>query len=141
MKQQDIFDLAAAYLSEDPAALDTADLRRRAPGILAAVVMELEILDRELSKDPHKCYPPYGVLCDLTAEFPLHERLSAAAALRVAAHLILDENPTLSARLEEMYRAARADVIRSLPAHIAPIADKYGVGRHIGWRKHKRLLP
>lgn len=141
MKQQDIFDLTAAYLAEDPSALDTADLRRRMPGILAAAVIELEPLDREVSMAPRKSYPPYSALCDLTTDFPLHERLAAVIALRAASHLILDENPTLSARLESEYEAMRDAVIRSLPAHIAPIADKYGAGRRGGWRKHKRLLP
>ena len=138
MKIQEIFALAAAYLSEDPAALDTADYRRRVPGILAAAIIELQPLDREVSKDPYKRYPDYTELCDPATDFPLHERLSSVCALRVASHLILDENPTLSARLASEYEAAREGVIRSLPAHIAPIADKYGRGRHGAWQKHKR---
>lgn len=141
MKQQDIFDLAAAYLAEDPRALDTADLRRRAPGILAASVIELEPLDREVSEVPCRSYPTYGELSEMTAEFPLHERLAAVCALRAASHLILDENPALSARLSEEYEAMRANVIRSLPAHVAPILNKYGTGRRGGWQKRKQLLP
>lgn len=141
MKQQDILSLAAAYLSEELTAADTADLRRRMPQILAAAIVALEPLDREVSAEPCKNYPPYSELCDMEADFPLHERLCAVCALRVAAHLILDENPTLSARLLNAYEAARDEVVRSLPAHIAPITDKYGRGRHGLWRKHKRPLP
>lgn len=122
MTLSDIFNTAAALISESPTGSDNADLRARAPFLLSNVVTELKPLD-DAANGETKCGD--YVFTDLDAEFPLCDGLAPACACKLAYLLAADENTVLYQVLRSEYEAAKNAFIRSLPAAVHKIKNVY----------------
>lgn len=124
MKCAQIFELAASYIGEEKGALDFAELGRRLPPMLGAVITELIPLDRAITSNTDGEYPPYGEFTD-GDEFPLCDACAVLCALRLGVLLIADENPQLAAFLNSEYMRVRSSALKGVLAQRHPITDVY----------------
>ena len=104
MLLSDIFDTAAALISESPTGSDNADLRERAPFLLSNIITELKPLD-DAENGESKCAT--YVFSDLDAEFPLCDGLAPVCAYKLAYLLAADENTVLYQVMRSEYEAAK----------------------------------
>ncbi len=99
MTYNDIYISALRYLGEANSTDSTADLRLRAPVLLAAVN---GIIYREAVRyDPENKISECSAFITLEDSFPYRDELAIPAALMLASMLVLDSRETLSARLME----------------------------------------
>lgn len=124
MKCSDVFDLTAAYISEDTNAVDFAELGRRLPPLLGAVINEHIPLDRILTNGDVN-YPSMGEIRTADDVFPLCDDCAVLCALRLGMLLIADENPALAAFLSTEYARVSAVALTSVSAHRERIKDVY----------------
>lgn len=124
MKCSDVFDLAAAYIGEDRSSSDFAELARRLPPMLGAVVSEHIPLDKILT-DGQTPYPAMGQIRDGEDVFPLCDECAVLCALRLGILLIADENPELASFLLSEYTRVRSSALSSVSAQTEKIKDVY----------------
>ncbi len=122
MLLSDIYETAAALITELPDGADNADLRDRSVSILYQIVCELLPLDGGATGVSGE-YPEK--FTGLDEEFPLCGGLAHLAAYKLAYLLCADENTVLCAVLRQEYENARRAYIASLPAAIGGTVDKY----------------
>ncbi len=126
MKNQAIYDAALRLLAESTVARETADYEERAPYLLAAFCTEMTELNRQLLLKDGKSPASYdAVLLPLDQNFPLADRLSAAATLYLAAMLILESDEDRSDKLYAQYCDAVSRISDSIPATLEPIHNQY----------------
>ena len=101
----DIYLSALALIDESAEKGDTADLKERAPFIIASFCSTCRALDKALRKrDSLEAQPKFrSVKLALENEFPLCDVLSAPASIYLASMLVIDENPSLSESLYDKY--------------------------------------
>lgn len=124
MKCSDVFELAASYIGEDAEAVDFAELARRLPPMLGAVISEHIPLDKILT-DGQTPYPVMGQIRDGEDVFPLCDECAVLCALRLGILLIADENPELASFLSGEYTRVRSSALSSVSAHRESIKDMY----------------
>lgn len=122
MLLSDIFDTAAALISESPTGSDNADLRERAPFLLSNIITELKPLD-DAENGESKCAT--YVFSDLDAEFPLCDGLAPVCAYKLAYLLAADENTVLYQVMRSEYEAAKKAFVNSMPAAVHKIKNVY----------------
>lgn len=120
-----VFDLAAAYISEDADAVDFSELARRLPPLVKSVVSELIPLDKILTEDSGKTYNNDWESIDAEDDFPLCCQCASLCAIRLGILLIADENPALAGFLNTEYVRVRQEAIRSVRATLEDITDVY----------------
>lgn len=123
MLLSDIYETAAALLTELPDGADNADLRARSVGILYQAVCELAPLDGDATGAVNG-YPEKFVSLD--EPFPLCDGLAHICAYKLAYLLAADENTVLYSVLRAEYENARRAYIASLPAAISGTVSVYG---------------
>lgn len=124
MKCGDVFDLTAAYIGEDTGAVDFAELGRRLPPMLGAVITEHIPLDRILT-DSETPYPSMGEISSKDDVFPLCDECAILCALRLGMLLIADENPQLASFLSTEYTRVRSVSLSAKSAYKHSIKDVY----------------
>jgi hypothetical protein len=129
MTNREIYDAALALLAEEQYE-DCGDYEARAPYLLAAFVNEC----REVSGFYRAAHGERGsmeeglVMLDLDGEFPLHNRLSSAAAFYLAALLVEGEDEALSDRLFAHYAESVSHISEQGCSGVsAGIRDVYGL--------------
>ena len=122
MLLSDIYNTAAALISESPTGSDNEDLRARAPLLLSNIITELKALD-DAENGEAKCAT--YVFSDLDADFPLCDGLAPACSYKLAYLLAADENTPLYQILRSEYEAAKKTFISSLPAAVHKIKNVY----------------
>ena len=122
MLLSDIYNTAAALISESPEGSDNEDLRKRAPFLLSNIITELKPLD-DAENGENKCAT--YVFSDLDADFPLCDELAPACAYKLAYLLAADENTPLYQILRAEYETAKKTFISSIPATVHKIKNVY----------------
>ncbi|MBR6920894.1 MAG: hypothetical protein IKH51_01745 [Clostridia bacterium] len=122
MLLSDIYNTAAALISEQPDGADNADLSSRAVYLLFQIISELTPLDRAASSEDRE-YP--DTVNSLDEAFPLCDGLAHICAYKLAYLLIADEDTTLYSVLRAEYENAKKRFIDSLPASISGIKNVY----------------
>lgn len=128
MTNREIYDAALAMLAEEQYE-DCPDYEARAPYLLAAFVNEC----REVNGFYHATHggeadrAEEGTALDLDGEFPLHSRLSHAAAFYLAALLVEGEDEGLSDRLFARYADSITRITQEGCSGVSmPVRDVYG---------------
>ena len=122
MLLSDIYDTAAALISEAPDGADNADLSERAVYLLYQIISELTPLDRAVTGDDTE-YP--DTISSLDSTFPLCDGLAHICAYKLAYLLIADEDTVLYTVLRAEYENAKKRFIDALPADISGIKNVY----------------
>lgn len=122
MRLSDVYNTAAALISESPAGSDNEDLRRRAPFLLSGIITELKPLDD--AKNGREKYGDY-VFDSLDADFPLCAELAPVCACKLAYLLAADENTVLYQVLKTEYEEAKRSFAASIPAAVHKIKNVY----------------
>ncbi|MBQ3870543.1 MAG: hypothetical protein II777_08340 [Clostridia bacterium] len=122
MRLSDVYETAAALISEAPDGSDNADLKRRAPFLLSGIITELKPLDD--AENGEAKFGDYRFE-DLDADFPLCDALAPVCAYKLAYLLAADENTPLYQVLKSEYESAKRAFIRSLPAAVHRIKNVY----------------
>lgn len=128
MTNQDVFDLALAYLAEESEA-DCADYEERAPLLLGAFVQECREMNEfyRFSHGLESSQMLSGLSLSLEDDFPLEDRFAPAAALYLAAMLIEMEDETISDRFFARYADEISRICQmGMPAVRESIGDVYG---------------
>ena len=128
MTGSDILTMACNLLAETSGdSVTVADLRARAPYILAAFCGEARVIDKRYREAFSLGTQPMfdRTHLDLSKAFPLCDRLAPTAAMYVASLLIADENPELSAIFSERCRDSLSSVYCEIPATIQSIKNVY----------------
>ena len=122
-----IYDCALRILAESTVALDNSDYEERAPYLVASFCTQLADVDAAIRKalDKEQTKQFNAVYISLDDEFPLLDRLSASAALYLAAMLVIDDNTTLSDKLYDKYCDAISRIQDSVPALTESISNRY----------------
>ena len=122
MRLFDVYNAAAALISESPTGSDNEDLRQRAPFLLSMIITDLKPLD-----DAGNGAPKCGdyVFGSLDADFPLCAGLLPACAYKLAYLLAADENTVLYQVLKSEYEAAKRSFAASVPAAVHKIKNVY----------------
>lgn len=123
MLLSDIYNTAAALISEQPDGADNADLSSRAVYILNQIISELTPLDRAATGEDRN-YP--DTVSSLNTPFPLCDGLAHICAYKLAYLLIADENTVLYSVLRTEYENERKRFIDSIPAAVSSIKNVYG---------------
>ena len=122
MLLSDIYNTAAALISEQPDGADNADLSGRAAYLLFQIISELTPLDRAASGEERE-YP--DAINSLDDAFPLCDGLAHLCANKLAYLLISDEDTALYSVLRAEYESERKRFIDSLPACVSQIKNVY----------------
>ena len=122
MLLSDIYETAAALISEQPDGADNTDLRERAVYLLYQTVSELIPLDRAATCGEND-YP--SGFSGLDEEFPLCDGLAHICAYKLAYLLAADENTVLYQVLRAEYENAKRSFISSLPGAVSGTVQKY----------------
>lgn len=122
MLLSDIYNTAAALISETEDGSDNDDLKARAPYLLSAIIAELKPIDDSASGEV-KTYGPSFTSLDQT--FPLCDGLAPVCAYKLAYLLIADENTLLYQMLRSEYETARNNFIAGVPAVCEKMKNRY----------------
>ena len=122
MLLSDIYDTAAALISEQPDGADNADLSERAVYLLYQIISELTPLDNAATGEENG-YP--DEISSLDADFPLCDGLAHICAYKLAYLLISDEDTVLYTVLRAEYENAKKRFIEALPASVSGIKNVY----------------
>ena len=122
MLLSDIYDTAAALISEQPDGADNADLSERAVYLLYQIISELTPLDNAATGE-ERDYP--DDISSLDAEFPLCDGLAHVCAYKLAYLLTADENNALYSILRAEYENAKKRFTDALPASVSGIKNVY----------------
>lgn len=127
MTNQAVFDAALRLIGEVPGAADLDDYTARGPYLVCAACRALAALDRlcRSAQALGEQSLPDGGEYALADAFPLCDDLLPAAAAHIASALLFDENPTLSDRCYARFTEAAQGLLRSLPAVVEEIVEKY----------------
>ena len=128
MTNQDVFDLALAYLAEE-SETDCSDYEARAPKLLGAFVTECREIDSfyRFSHGLEASQELTGLSLSLEEDFPMDDRFAPAAALFLAAMLIEMEDETISDRFFARYADEISRICQmGMPAVRESIGDVYG---------------
>ena len=117
----DIYDAAAALISEQPDGADNTDLRERATPLLFQIISELTPLDRAVGGEGE--YP--SDVPSLDDPFPLCDGLAHICAYKLAYLLAADENGVLYPILRAEYDNAKKTFIDSLQGDVSKIKNVY----------------
>lgn len=122
MLLSDVYNTAAALISEQPDGADNADLSERAVYLLFQIISELTPLDRAATGEDRE-YP--DSISSLDASFPLCDGLAHVCAYKLAYLLIADEDTVLYTVLRGEYENAKKRFIDGLPAFVSGIKNVY----------------
>lgn len=122
MLLSDIYNTAAALISEQPDGADNADLSERAVYLLYQIISELTPLDRAATGEERE-YP--DAISSLDAAFPLCDGLAHVCAYKLAYLLAADEDTVLYTVLRAEYENAKKRFIDALPASVSGIKNIY----------------
>ena len=122
MLLSDIYNTAAALISEQPDGADNADLSSRAVYLLYQIISELTPLDRAATGEETD-YPDR--INSLDAPFPLCDGLAHICAYKLAFLLIADENTVLYSVLRAEYENAKKRFVDGLSASVSGIKNVY----------------
>ncbi len=102
MKCNEIYEAALSYIGVSPYTEESSEYEKRAPYIICAICYELLYADREYRQANGEARSDVweGLSLPLTANFPLADRFSSAAAFCLASSLVAAENEKLS---DELY--------------------------------------
>lgn len=117
----DVFETAAALISEDAESPENEDLKRKAPYLISLVISELLPYDKAAGNEPAADLP-YKTL---DADFPLCTELASVCAYKLAYLLIADENTVLYTVLKNEYEQAKNSFVSSLPGSVHTIKNNY----------------
>lgn len=126
---KEIYDTAISLIAESRDPADTSDYEERAPYLLAAFCSELADTDKKLRTllGETGAEQTETLYLKLDSEFPLVGKLSACAALYLAAMLVIDDRPELSDRLYDRYCDSVCRISESLTGSCEKTANKYFV--------------
>ena len=129
MTCKEIYDTAISLIAESRDPADTADYEERAPYLLAAFCAELADTDKRLRAylGESEREAEETLYLRLDSEFPLLCKLSACAALYLAAMLVIDDQPDLSDRLYDRYCDSVCRISESLTGSCEKTTNKYFV--------------
>ncbi len=126
MKNRQIYDAALRLLAESTVDGENEDYEERAPYLLAAFCTEMTELNAKLCKSQGNTPVAHdAVLLPLEENFPLADRLSAAATLYLSAMLILEDDEERSDKLYAQYCDAVSRISDAIPATLEPIPNQY----------------
>ena len=121
MKNQVIYDAALRLLAESTADGENEDYEERAPYLLAAFCTEMTELNAKLCEANGQTPVAHDVVVlPLEQDFPLADRLSAAATLYLSAMLILESDEERSDKLYAQYCDAVSRISDAIPAPPEP---------------------
>lgn len=129
MTNEQVFQ-AALHLAGELSSSDStvnADYREHSGYLLAMVCRQCEAVENAYRKANQKgaVALPDQLSYQLSATFPLSAPLSTAAAFGLAALLVADENPDLSASLHARFQSSLQELLASLPMQTESIVDRY----------------
>ena len=122
MLLSDIYNTAAALISEQPDGADNADLSSRAVYLLYQIISELTPLDRAATGEETDYQDRIN---SLDAPFPLCDGLAHICAYKLAFLLIADENTVLYSVLRAEYENAKKRFVDGLSASVSGIKNVY----------------
>ena len=122
MLLSDIYDTAAALISEQPDGADNADLCEKAPYLLFQIISELTPLDNAATGE-ERDYP--AEISSLDDDFPLCDGLAHVCAYKLAYLLTADENSALYSVLRAEYENAKKRFVQSLSAAVSGTKNVY----------------
>ncbi|MBR7184812.1 MAG: hypothetical protein IKD37_04310 [Clostridia bacterium] len=127
MTNQSAFDAALRLIGELPGSPGLEDYLDRAPSLLCAACRALAAADRHCrsAMGLEEQVLPDGSEFALEDPFPLCDALLPATAAHLAASLLFDENPTLSAQCQARFRETVQDLLAALPASLEMIKNRY----------------
>lgn len=120
MTNTNVFAHALSLIGETEGSLGIDDYSERAPLLLAGIIGELSQVETELGGD----MIVYEASVDMQSEFPLDNRLSLVAAHMLAARLVFDEMPELSAELSSYANKITENVLKDV-TDISSIREVY----------------
>ena len=129
MTCKEIYDTAISLVAESRDPADTADYEERAPYLLAAFCSELKDTDQKLRTLSGDDESEFGdtLYLKLDSVFPLQSKLSACAALYLAAMLVIDDQPELSDRLYDRYCDSVCRITESISCANEKTVNRYFV--------------
>ena len=122
MLLSDIYNTAAALISEAPDGADNADLQEKAVFLLYQIISELTPLHNAATGEEAE-YP--SSFSSLTETFPLCDGLAHVCSYKLAYLLAADEDTVLYTVLRGEYENAKKSFIEALPADISGIKNVY----------------